>query len=47
MEAIGSLDKIILSRIQKLDERTKMQKGQYTKLISGKARISDKVTFPL
>lgn len=26
MEAIGSLDKIILSRIQKLDERTKMQK---------------------
>lgn len=45
VKAIGNLDKIFLSGIQKLDERTQNQKGQYTKLISGKARIFAKVIF--
>lgn len=45
MKAIGNVDKVFLSGIQKLDERTQKQKGQYTKLISGKARIFAKVIF--
>lgn len=46
MKANGNLEKVILSGIQKLGERTQMLKGQNTELISGKARISAKVIFP-
>lgn len=46
MKAVGNLDKVILSGIQKLGEGTQMQKGQYTELISGKVRISAKVISP-
>lgn len=38
-EAPGNLGKVVFSGIQKLDERTKEQRGYYVQLISGEARF--------